>query len=108
MRKRYVQGEILFYLSNGKLHTTRELAENVEVSEMTIRRHISDLSIKFPIVTNKGGIGGGGGIQMNKNGCTFSVFTDRELKIILQGLELMEQEETVLAFTKKIIHIIGN
>ena len=105
MRKRYIQSEILFYLFDGNLHTAPELAEKIEVSIKTIRRHIQDLSINFPIMVENGGIGGGGGFRLEKDNRSVLLFTTEELNLILKALKFLTDEES-RRLTKKIIHIL--
>ena len=105
MRKRYIQSEILFYLFDGNLHTAPELAEKIEVSVKTIRRHIQDLSINFPIMVENGGFGGGGGFRLEKDKHSVLLFTTEELNFILNALTFLNNEESN-QLAKKILHIL--
>ena len=100
MRSRYIQNDILFYLSDGKPHSSEELAEIIEVSEITIRRHIKDLSLNYPIVSFAGGIGGGGGYIM----LSFSsqLLTKGDVEIIVNTLEKEENNDEVSTLITKL------
>lgn len=65
LRKSSITADILNVLSDGKKHTMQEIADVVEVSERTIRRHISSLSYRFPIETFCGG-SEKGGVRLDK------------------------------------------
>ena len=60
LRASSITADILNVLSDGKKHTMCEIAEIVEVSERTVRRHIQSLSYRYPIQTFCGGIDRGG------------------------------------------------
>lgn len=85
MRSRYIQNDILFYLSDGKPHSSEELAEAIEVSVVTIRRHIKDLSLNYPIVSFVGGVGGGGGYRMLSE--IALQLTVEDIEVIVDSLE---------------------
>ena len=78
-------------LSDGKLHTMKEISEIVEVCEKTVRRHVASLSYRFPIETFCGGIKRGG-VKLDKkyiqNG---KIRTKEELSLISEGLKLLQQ-----------------
>ena len=105
MRRRYVQGEILFYLFDGKKHTVYELSEKIEVSQTTIKRHIQDLSVKYPITTIKGGVGGGGGVLLEKCFGYTCLFSTEDLEIIKKALWLLPPDKTTCRLIEKIASI---
>ena len=45
-----VTADILNFLSDGKLHTYQEIADEVECSYSTVRRHIESLSYKIVVL----------------------------------------------------------
>lgn len=59
MRSRYIQNEIIEYLSDHKRHTLSEIAEALEVSKYTVLRHIHDLPNTYMVTTYQGRYGGG-------------------------------------------------
>ncbi len=88
-----ITADILNVLSDGKRHTMQEIADIVEVSEKTIRRHVSSLSYRFPIETFCGGQERGG-VKLDKryiqNG---KIRTKEELRFIKEGLLLLMERE---------------
>ena len=108
MKKRYIQTELLFYLSDGLIHTASELADKIEVSEKTIRRYLQDLSISYPINTYSGGYCGGGGYQLNVNACNILLFTKEELWLIITALDFLVENEEIRALKNKLIHLYEN
>lgn len=55
MRSRFVWYGVLEILSDYKVHTIQEMADKLEVSYITVQRHIADASLYKPIVTNRNG-----------------------------------------------------
>ena len=60
LKKSSITADILNILSDCKVHTMQEIADEVEVSEKTVRRHIQSLSYRYPIETFRGGDKRGG------------------------------------------------
>lgn len=91
LKKSSITADILNFLSDGKIHTLQEIADEVEVSKMTVRRHIQSLSYRYPIQTFCGGINRGG-VYLDKNyiyqGATLS---NNELQLIVKGLSLLQK-----------------
>ena len=89
LKKSSITADILNFLSDGKIHTLQEIADEVEVSKMTVRRHIQSLSYRYPIQTFCGG-NDRGGVYLDKNyiyqGATLS---NDELQLIVKGLSLL-------------------
>ena len=107
LRASSITADILNVLSDGKKHTMREIAEIVEVSERTVRRHIQSLSFRYPIETFCGGIERGG-VWLRKEYCDGTkTFTKKEVEIITKALELLnnfeasEDVESLLKVFKK-------
>ena len=60
LKKSSITADILNLLSDNKVHTLQEIADEIEISKMTVRRHIQSLSYRYPIQTFCGGINRGG------------------------------------------------
>lgn len=86
-----ITADILNLLSDCKVHTMKELADEIEVSERTIRRHIQSLTYRYPIQTFCGGINRGG-VYLDKSylyqGKTLTV---DELQVINKALTLLQK-----------------
>lgn len=86
-----ITADILNLLSDCKVHTMKELADEIEVSERTIRRHIQSLSYRYPIQTFCGGINRGG-VYLDKSylyqGKTLTL---DELQVINKALALLQE-----------------
>jgi predicted DNA-binding transcriptional regulator YafY len=78
LRSSSITADILNVLTDGKIHTMKEIAREVEVSESTVKRHIQSLSYRYPVETFKGGDKRGG------------VYLDK--RYILQGHILTKPE----------------
>ena len=59
-KKSSITADILNALSDGKIHTLQEIADEIEVSKITVYRHIQSLSYRYPIQSFCGGINRGG------------------------------------------------
>ena len=66
LRKSSITADILNILSDCKVHTTKDIADEIEVSQKTVKRHIQSLSYRYPIQTFCGGINRGG-VYLNKD-----------------------------------------
>ena len=89
-----ISDDILYFLSDSKVHTLQELAEEIEVSKKTIFRHIQMLSYHYPIQTFCGG-NNRGGVKLDsryiKNG---KVLTKDELQLINKALLLLQKSKS--------------
>ena len=91
LRKSSITADILNALSDGKVHTMQEIADEVEVSEKTVRRHIQSLAYRYPIETFRGG-DKRGGVYLDKKYLHQGKIRSRdELQIISQALELLQK-----------------
>lgn len=90
LKKSSITADILNILSDCKVHTLQEIADEVEVSKMTVRRHIQSLSYRYPIQTFCGGINRGG-VYLDKDylyqGKSLSI---DELQLINRALRLLQ------------------
>ena len=89
-----ITADILNILSDGKKHTMGEIAQELEISERTVRRHIQSLSYRYPIETFCGGIERGG-VYLDKKYCDGTrIFTKNQLELIVKALQAYKNVET--------------
>lgn len=100
-----ITADILNILSDGKKHTMQEIADEVEVCERTVRRHIQSLSYRYPIETFCGGIERGG-VWLQKEYCDGAkIFTKEEIEIISKGLNMVKDSGCQSESLRKLINI---
>ena len=80
MRSSSITADILNVLMDGKVHTTQSIADEVEVSRKTVKRHIQSLSFRYPIETFCGGEKKGGVFLDKAYIAQGRVFTKTELQ----------------------------
>ena len=90
MRSRNIQADILNYISDCKLHTIQEIAESIEASYSSVRRHLNSLSYRYNIQTFKGGIDRGGVRMIVDKKVTVEKLDDNELHLIINKLSSMQ------------------
>ena len=91
LKKSSITADILNVLSDCKVHSLQEIADEVEVSKMTVRRHIQSLSYRYPIQTFCGGINRGG-VCLDKDYIhQGKVLTNDELQVINKALTLLQK-----------------
>ena len=91
LKKSSITADILNVLSDCKVHSLQEMADEVEVSKMTVRRHIQSLSYRYPIQTFCGGINRGG-VCLDKDYIhQGKVLTNDELQVINKALTLLQK-----------------
>lgn len=90
MRNRNIQADILNYISDGKLHTTKEIASEIEISQITVKRHIQALSYRFNIETFKGGIDKGGVRLIPDENVKTNYLSEDELQLIVSKLSSLQ------------------
>jgi len=91
LKKSSITADILNVISDGNVHTTQEIADEVEVSKRTVIRHIQSLSYRYPIETFHGG-DTKGGVYLDKKYLHQGKIRSRdELQIISQALELLQK-----------------
>ena len=91
LKKSSITADILNILSDCKVHTMQEIADEVEVSEKTVRRHIQSLSYRYPIETFRGGDIKGGVCLDKQYIHQGKIRSKDELQLISQGLELLQK-----------------
>ena len=108
MKSSDVSADILFYLQDGKRHTYAELAEKVECSISTIRRHIQSLTYKnLNIEILHGGIDGGGVRLIPDESVKTNYLNEDELQLIMSKLEsLQDSSPNIKKFVKSIAPLI--
>lgn len=91
LKKSSITADILNVLSDGKVHTLQEIADEVECSKTTVKRHIQSLAYRYPIETFHGG-DKKGGVHLDKNYLYQGKIRSRdELQIISKALELLQK-----------------
>ena len=85
-----ITADIINILSACKLHKMQEIADKVEVSERTVRKHIQSLSYRYPIQTFCGKKNGG--VILDDNYLfQGKIRSNDELQIIEQALRLLQK-----------------
>ena len=85
-----ITADIINILSDCKLHKMQEIADKVEVSERTVRKHIQSLSYRYPIQTFCGNKNGG--VILDENYLfQGKIRSNDELQIIEQALRLLQK-----------------
>ena len=106
LKKSSITADILNILSDNKIHTMNEIAEKLEISRITVVRHIQSLSYRYPIQTFCGGINRGG-VYLDKDyiyqGKTLSI---DELQIINNALSLLQKQNANV--DQKLLHSLLN
>lgn len=93
-RSSNITADILFFITDGKLHNYFEIAKEVEVSYNTVRNHIESLSFKYPIQTFYGGKNIGG-VKLDNNFIyKGKVLTNDELQLINKALLLLQKSKS--------------
>lgn len=93
LKKSSITADILNFISDGKVHTMQEIADEVEVSKHTVQRHIQSLSYRYPIDTFHGGDKKGGVILDKKFLFQGKIRSIDELQIITKALRLLQKSQ---------------
>ena len=102
LKKSSITADILNLLSDNKVHTLQEIADEIEISKMTVRRHIQSLSYRYPIQTFCGGINRGG-VYLDKDYIyQGSTLTNDELQLINKALLLLQGQNACV--DQKLLH----
>ncbi len=91
LKKSSTTADILNFISDGKVHTLQEIADEIEVSKCTVQRHIQSLSYRYPIDTFHGGDKKGGIILDKKFLYQGKIRSNDELQIITKALRLLQK-----------------
>lgn len=89
VKSRNIQADILDILADGKIHTSREIAEIIEVSQITVKRHIQALAYRHNIHTFNGG-DKKGGVQLITKKLNIDYLKNDDLQLIIEQLELLQ------------------
>ncbi len=94
LRKSSITADILNILSDCKVHTMQDIADEIEISRKTVVRHIQSLSYRYPIQTFCGGINRGG-VCLDKNYLyQGKPLSNDELQLINKALTLLQKNES--------------
>ena len=95
LRMSSITADILNVLADGKVHKLHEIARKVEVSRITVQRHIKSLSYRYPIETFSGGENKGG-VYLDKNYIYQGLMlTNDELQVINQALAMLQNSKGI-------------
>lgn len=90
MRTQKIKKDILSILQDCKKHTIKEIADKIEVSYITVQRHIKELAERYPIQFCIGGRNSGG--VFLKEVVFEKLFNDDERKLVLEALKILQHE----------------
>lgn len=91
MKSSDVTADIINFLSDGKVHTMQEIADDVECSKITVRRHIDSLKYRYPIEISLGN-GKKQGVYLDKAYIYQGKIRSKdELQIIHKALKLLQE-----------------
>lgn len=90
VRSNNIQADIFDYISDYKIHTYQSIAEAVECSHSSARRHISALSYRFNIEIIHGGFGGGGVRLIPDENVKTNYLSEDELQLIVSKLSSLQ------------------
>lgn len=96
IRSASITADILNYISDGKIHSMQEIADEVEVSRITVQRHIQSLSYRYPIETLRGGINRGGVKLDTRFIVQGKIITNDKLQLINRALRLLQESNEVI------------
>ena len=91
MRSSDIFADILYILSDCKIHSIQELADEVECSRRTVQRYLVSLSYRYPIQTSVG-CGKKQGVYLDKAYIYQGKIRSKdELQIIHKALKLLQE-----------------
>lgn len=90
MRSRNIQADIFNYISDGKKHTYQSIAEAIECSYSSAKRHVQDLSYNFNIQTFHGGIDRGGIQMIPEQKVSVEKLSSDDLQLIINTLSSLQ------------------
>lgn len=101
-----VTADILNYISDGKVHSLQEIADEVEVHKNTVYKHIQSLSYRYPIDTFCGGINRGGVKLDTKYIVQGKIITNEKLQILGKALDLLQKSDCKDIDEKALLELI--
>lgn len=91
MKSRNIMADIISILKDGKIHTTSEIASEIDVCTRTVKRHIESLSYRFNISTFRGGVKKGGiRLHIERSFSTEGI-TNNDLQLIIRILDSLQE-----------------
>lgn len=103
IRSSSITADILNYISDGKVHTMKQIANELEIHINTVQRHIQSLSYRYNIETFCGGINRGGVQLIPEPKVSVERLTSDDLQLIISKLSsLQEDNPRVKAFINKL------
>ena len=105
-RSSSVTADILNYISDGKIHTLQEIANEVDVSYSTAKRHIQSLAYRYPIETFCGGINRGGVKLDTKYIVQGKIITNEKLQILGKALSLLQKSKAYEVDQRLLVELI--
>lgn len=107
VRSKNIQADILDCISDYKKHTYQDIANAVECSYSSVRRHVSALSYRFNIEIIHGGFGGGCIRLVPDESVKTNYLNEDELQLIMSKLEsLQDSSPNIKKFVKSIAPLI--
>ena len=96
MRSRNIQADILACLSDGKFHTTNEIAQEIEVCQKTVKRHIQSLAYRHNIETFCGGDRKGGVRLVEEKKVSLKGLSNNDLQLIIGAIDLLQESNLAI------------
>lgn len=93
MKSACITADILACLSDGKVHSAKEIAGELEICRNTVYRHIHALSVRFPISTFYGGRNHGGSILYKEYMFQGRIYSKEEITLINTALEAYQKTD---------------
>lgn len=89
MRKRNIQADIFAVISDGKVWTIKEIAEEIEVHYNTVYRHIHDMAYRLDIRFYTGRLNGGIQLILERK-ISIEKLTNKDIDVIIITLSTLE------------------
>ena len=93
MKKYDVEASILEILEDNEIHSMNEIAEKLEISRLTVFRHIQTLSLHYDIETFKGGQIRGGVRLKTITKIDVSYLSQDDLQSVIGAIGLLQDPQ---------------
>ena len=93
MKKYDVEASILEILEDNEIHSMNEIAEKLELSRLTVFRHIQTLSLHYDIETFKGGQIRGGVRLKTITKLDVSYLSSNDLQSVMSAIGSLQDPE---------------
>ena len=93
MKKYDVEASILEILEDNEIHSMNEIAEKLEISRLTVFRHIQTLSLHYDIETFKGGQMRGGVRLKTITKIDVSYLSQDDLQNVIGAIGLLQDPQ---------------